>query len=72
MPKHRKNMNTAFTEQVMNRYHEVNALYYGTLNKIHHFFYSTDIATNETFAFREYMKQEYRLLYVGRNVKINP
>ena len=57
-------MNATFTEQVMNRFHEVNELYYGTLNKVHHFFYSTDITTNETFTFREAMKQEDRLLFV--------
>ena len=58
MPKHKTNTNVTFTEQVMNRFHEVNELYYGTLNKIHHLFYSTDITTNETFTLREAMKQE--------------
>ena len=52
MPKHQTNMNATFTEQVMNPFHEVNELYYGTLNKIHHLFYSTDITTNETFKCR--------------------
>ena len=33
MPKHRINMNAAFTEQVMNWFHEINELYDGTLNK---------------------------------------
>ena len=42
----------------MNRFHEVNALYDGTINKIHHLFYSTDKNTNENFTFREFMKQE--------------
>ena len=58
MPKHRTNTNATFTEQVMNRFHEVNELYDGTLNKTHHLFYSTDITKNETFTFREAMKQE--------------
>ena len=53
-----------YTEQVMNWFHEVNELYDGTLNKIHHFFYLTDITTNETFTFSEVMKQEYRLSFV--------
>ena len=50
-------MNGTFTEQVMNLFHEVNKLYDGTLNKIHHFFYSTDIPPNETFTFRKGTKQ---------------
>ena len=57
MPKHRTNINAAFTKQVMNRSHEVNELYDVTLNKIHHFFYSTDITTNENFKFHEAMKK---------------
>ena len=48
----------------MNRLHEVNELYDGTLDKIHHFFYSTDITTNETFTLREAMEQEDRLSLV--------
>ena len=61
MPKHRINKNATFTEKVMNRLHEVNELYDGTLDKIHHFFYSTEITTNETFTLREAMEQDDRL-----------
>ena len=53
----------------MNRFHEGNELYDGTLNKIHHFLYSTDITTNETFKFRESMKQEDRLSFVDATEK---
>ena len=42
----------------MNWFHEVNKLYDGALNKIHHFFYSTDIPPNETFTFRKGTKQQ--------------
>ena len=45
----------------MNRFHELNELYESTLNKIHHFFYSTNITTNETFTFHEAMIQEDRI-----------
>ena len=34
------------------------------LIKIHHFFHSTDMTTNETFIFRESMKKEDRLSFV--------
>ena len=46
MPEHQTNPNATYTEQVMNSFHEVNELYDGTLNKLHHLFYSTDITTN--------------------------
>ena len=69
MPKQQTNTNTTFTEQVMNWFHEVNGLYDGTLNKIHHFFYSTDITTNDTFTLSEAMKQEDRLLFVDTMYK---
>ena len=64
IPKHQKNTNATFNEQVTNRFHEVSELYNGTLNKIHHLFYSPDITTNETFTLCESMKQEDRLSFV--------
>ena len=45
----------------MNRLHEVNELYDGTMNEIHSFMYSTDITTNECFTFQNAMKQEDKL-----------
>ena len=53
----------------MNRFHEVNGLYYGTLNIIHHLFYSTNITINETFTFREAMKQEDIISFVDATEK---
>ena len=35
-PEHRIKPNATFTEQVMNRFHKVNELYDGTVNKLHH------------------------------------
>ena len=64
MPKHQTNPNANFTEQAMNCFHEINELYYGTLNEVHHFFYSTDISSNECFAFKQAMKQEDKLSFV--------
>ena len=58
MPEHQTRENLTYTKQVMNRFHEVNELYDGTLNEIHHFIYSTYITTNECFTFRNGMKQE--------------
>ena len=53
----------------MDRFHEVNELYDGTLNKTHHLFYSTDITKNETFTFREAMKQEDIISFVDATEK---
>ena len=64
MTKYQTNPNMTYTEKVMNWFHKVNELYDGTLNKIHHLFYSTDITTNETFTLYESMKQEYRISFV--------
>ena len=61
MPEHKLNPNATYTEQVMNRYHEVNELYDGTLNEVHHLLYHTDISTNESFTFRNAMKHDDKL-----------
>ena len=50
-PEHRINPNATFIEQVMNRFQEGNRLYVGTLDKVHHLFYATDISTNKIFIF---------------------
>ena len=55
----------------MDRSHEVNKLYDGILNKIHHFFYSNYISTNENFTLREDMKQEERISFVDEMDKVN-
>ena len=36
VPQHRTEKNATFTQNIMNRFHEVNDLYDGTLNKVHH------------------------------------
>ena len=65
-PKYQTNTNVKFTEQVANQFHEVNALYDGTINKIHHLFYSTNKTKNETFTFHESMKQEDIFSFVDK------
>ena len=62
--KHQTNTDTKFTEQVMIRFQEVNEIYDGTRNKIHHLFYSSEKTTDETFTFREAIKQEDKLSFV--------
>ena len=64
IPKHRTNPNSTFTEQVMNRFHEVNKLYDGTLNEVHHLFYATGISSNKSFKFRNEIQQDDKLSFI--------
>ena len=48
----------------MNRFHEVNELYDGTLNEVYYLLYKTDISSNESFTFRNAMKQDDKLAFV--------
>ena len=64
IPEHRINPNSIFTEQFMNRFHKVNELYDETLNDVHHLFYTTDISLNESFRFRNEIKQDDKLAFI--------
>ena len=66
---HQTEKNATFNQQVMNRSHEVNELYDGTLNKVHHLLYATDISSNNSFTFRNAMKQDDKLAFVDAMVK---
>ena len=48
----------------MNRFHEVNEMYSGTLNEVHHLLYATGISSNDSFKFRNAMKQDDKLAFV--------
>ena len=48
----------------MNRFHEVNELYEGTLNEVHHLLYATEISFNDSFTFRNATKQDDKLDFV--------
>ena len=64
MPQHRINKDATFTQHCINRFHEVNELYDGTMNEVHQLMYSTDISSNECFTFKQAMKQDDRLSFV--------
>ena len=64
MPEHQTSTNLTFTEQAMNRYHEVNELYDGTLNSVNYFVYATDITATDSFTFRNTMKQDDNMSFV--------
>ena len=69
MPNHRINPDKNYTKQVLNRFHQVNELYDGTLKEVHHLMYSADITTNECFTFRNDMKQEEIMSFVDATEK---
>ena len=50
---HQTEKNATFNQQVMNRSHEVNELYDGTLNEFHNLLYATDISSNNRFTFQK-------------------
>ena len=64
MRKHQTEKDATITQQVMNRFHEVNELYNGTLDKVHQLLYATDISSNDSFMFRNEMKQDNKLAFV--------
>ena len=53
-----------YTEQVMNRFHEVNELYDSNMKKIHHFMLSTEVSSNESFTSHQAMKQDDMMLFI--------
>ena len=64
VPQHQTEKNATFTQQVMNRLHIVNELYDGTLNEVHHLLYATDISFNDSFTFRNAMKQDDKIAFL--------
>ena len=64
MSNHQINPDATYTDEVLNRFNEVNELYDVTMNEVHHLMYSADITTNECFTFRNAIKQEDKNLFV--------
>ena len=64
VPQHQTEKDATFTQQVMNRFHELNELYKITLNEVHHLLYATNISSNNSFTFRNAMKQDDKLAFV--------
>ena len=58
MPSYPIKPNASFTARAMHRFHELNELYYYTVNHLYHFSFSTiDISSNEVFMYHKYMKE---------------
>ena len=69
VPQHQTEKNATFTQQVINRFYELNELYNCTLNKVHHLLYVTDISSNDRLTFRNAMKQDDKLAFVDATEK---
>ena len=66
MPSYELNPNASFTTGAIHRYHELNELYDGTFNQIHHFsFLSMDVASNEVFTYHKAMKESDAELFIA-------
>lgn len=65
------NPDASYTKQVFNRFHKVHELCDGTLINVHLLMYSVDISTNESFTFRNAMKQKNIMSFVAATEKRN-
>ncbi len=57
------------TVKVINRFHQANELFDGTLNQLHVSAYATALADNECYTYRDAMKQPDRADFVRAMVK---
>lgn len=69
MPSHPLPPNSSFTAKLVNRFHECNELFDGTLNHIHNYAFATEIASNEVFTFTQAMRQEDRGEFIKAMMK---
>ena len=60
MPNHPLPSNASLLEKAVNRFHECNELYDGTLNQLHNFALTADVASNEVFTYQQAMRQDDR------------
>ena len=66
MPSYEPNPNESFTTRAMHRFHELNELYDGTVNQLHHFaFLSMDVASNEVFTYHKATKEADSELFIA-------
>jgi len=65
MPCHSKlSRHATYRDRLMQKYHEVNEHYDGTLNQVHHLSLLTEVSSNEVFTYHQAMKQKDRLAFV--------
>ena len=66
MPSYEPNPNASFTTRAMHRFHELNELYDGTVNQLHHFsFLSMDVASNEVFTYHKAMNSSTSASFIA-------
>ena len=69
MPSHPLPENPSITSKFINKFHECNELFDGTINQIHNFALATDLSNNEVFTFTQAMRQDDRAQFVDAMMK---
>ncbi len=64
VPDHVLPPHATLSDNVIERFEELNEHYDGTMNQIHFLFFSTDISFNKVFTYKEAMHQEDAHLFV--------
>ena len=66
MPSYPIKPNASITARAMHRFHELNKLYDGTVNQLHHFDFSTiNISSNEVFTYHKAMKEADAEIFIS-------
>ena len=72
MPDYHLRTNYFFTSHAVHQFHELNELYDGTVNQIHHLAFATDVSSNEVFKYHKAMKEADAELFVSATKKEIP
>ena len=66
MPSYELNPNAYFSTRAMHLFHELNELYDGTVNQLHHFaFLSMDVTSNDVFTYHKAMHEADAELFIS-------
>ena len=69
MPSHPLPKNASMMQKAVCKFHECNELYDGTLNQLHNFAFTADVASNEVFTYNQAMRQEDRGEFIKAMMK---
>ena len=69
MPNHPLPNNPSITSKFINKFHECNELFDGTINQIHNYALASDLSNNEAYTFSQAMRQDDRAQFVDAMMK---
>jgi hypothetical protein len=69
MPSHPLPPNASMSTKIMNKFHECNELYDGTINQFHNYAFVTELANNEVFTYTQAMRQDDREDFIQAMIK---